>query len=81
MNENGLHRFTGREWHLLGGVALLEEACHSELGFEVSEAQARPVAYSHFLLPVNSDIEPPAPSPAPDLPVYAAMLPAKMTMD
>jgi hypothetical protein len=29
-------------WEGLGGVVLLEEVCHWRVGFEVSEAQARP---------------------------------------
>ena len=51
------------EWHYLRrirrcglvgvGVALLEEICHRELGFEVSKAQARPSA---TLLPIDPDV-------------------------
>jgi hypothetical protein len=39
---------------LLGDVALLEELCHWSVGFEVSDAQAKPRAFL-ILLPANPD--------------------------
>ena len=52
MKENGLHRLIGsgtiQRRGLVGvGVVLLEEVGHRGMGFEVSDAQARPsVAFS-----------------------------------
>jgi len=48
LNENGPYRF--RKSGIIGGVALLEEVCHWEflsLGFEVSDAWARPSLCGH----------------------------------
>lgn len=47
----------------------LKEACHWEVGFQVSEVQARP---SVTLLPAKLDVELSAPCPAPCLPVMHA---------
>ena len=49
------------------------------VGFEVSEAQARP-SVALFLLPANPDVEFSATSPAPCLP-HDAMLPTMMITD
>jgi hypothetical protein len=55
---------------LLGSMALLEEVHHYRVGFEVSEAEARSVSHSLFLLSDDLDVELSAPSPALSLPVY-----------
>ena len=60
-----------RMYALVGvGVALLEEVCHCEVGFEVSYAQTMPrVAHNCLRLPLDQDVKLLAPSPAPCLPV------------
>ena len=68
--ENRLHRLiesdsTMRYDHIEVVVALLENVCHQELGFEVLDAEAKPRASFFFLLPDDPDIEFSAPSPAP----------------
>ena len=64
-NENDLHRLIGsstiRRCTLIGGSVM-------GVGFEVSDAQARP-SVSLFLLPANLDVEFLVPSLAPYLPV------------
>jgi len=47
-------------------VALLEEVCHRGVGFEISEAQAKP--RGSFLLPADLDVKLSAISLAPCLP-------------
>ena len=43
---------------LLEGVALMEEVCQWEAGFEVLEVQAKPrVSLPLFLLPADPDVE------------------------
>ena len=49
-------------------MALLKEVCHWGVGFRVSKVQVYP-SVSLFLLPMNSDVELSAISPAPCLPV------------
>ena len=56
-------------WPYRESMALLKEVCHLGVGFEISEAQARPKS-SLSLLPVNPDLEVLATSPASCLPVY-----------
>jgi hypothetical protein len=49
-------------------VALLEEMCHCEAGFEVLYAQASPSVTVPSLVPVDQDVELSASLPAPSLP-------------
>jgi hypothetical protein len=59
---------TIRRCGLVGvGVAFLEEIRHWGVGFEVSDAQAKPSVSPLFLLPVDPDVELSAPFPTPCL--------------
>ena len=54
-------------------VVFIGRSMSGGVGFEVSEAQARPSAHFLFLLPTDPDVELSAPSPAPCLPAMMIM--------
>jgi hypothetical protein len=57
-------------WLCWNRYSLIWRKCvHCKVIFEVSEAQAKPVAHSLFLLPANQAVEASAPFLAPCLPV------------
>ena len=58
----------GTIWEGLGGVAFLEDVCHSSVDFGVSKTQPVPVSLSLFLLSADPDVELSATSPVPCLP-------------
>lgn len=71
MYENKLLLFKVKEVvNALGDVALLEEVCHSGVGFEVSKGQARPTV-SLFLMHADLDEGLEATSPASCLPAFS----------
>lgn len=49
---------------------LLEEACHCEVDFEVSDMLKQCPEAVHFLLPVDQVVELSGPAPAPCLPAH-----------